>query len=181
MTIRMKVAVISIPKSLSTLTRDCIREIHHQMHGLRLNIKKDSKRFGLSYFSQFDGIIKGHFNPTNNNIKSLIDNNVKYIIMIRHPADQICAIYCDHLNNKGDLADIYCDLNRKMITKDYNKSIEYLIKNGYLERALQWMTDWVANRNAKMSIVIRYEDIKMNLRMYINIISYFLYKDMRLY
>jgi len=126
------------------------------------------------------GVLKYHMPPSGKNLKVLDDLGLRYIILFRHPADVITSIYCNSLNlaQRGDNLrhSIIHPINHNLIVNsNIEKAINHLIKDGYLNAVLLWMTNWIKYRDKSKSIVVKYEDIINNQKDTFNKIIQFLY------
>jgi hypothetical protein len=110
---------------------------------------------------------------------------IKYIILFRHPIDQMAASCCDALNPKvqkevnGDdslVKDHIYPYPGHLFRKStqLEEGLKLLIREGYLTNVLTWMTDWLHFRNMEKSLIVRYEDFVSRQHEVINDISRFL-------
>ena len=181
------VFISGVGNSASTVLGQCVSEIWkkgergygsymraNQDFNLRLEIVRD---FPLG------GVYRHHFPADTVNLKVLEHLGSKYLINFRNPADIMAAKYCTFLTRhfetiKGNqyLQAGYHNVPKEVFSSEYDlhDSIDYLIKEGYLNATLMWMVDWLNIRDQKKSITIRYEDIKMDLKQTMDCISNFL-------
>lgn len=94
-----------------------------------------------------------------------------YIVMIRHPLDQIAAIYC-HIVKHLDIMKpvpghpelVYnlpmAPVRRALFAdpEQIDAAMAHLVRDGYLEACLRWVADWLYWRDPQRSRLIRYED-----------------------
>jgi hypothetical protein len=133
------------------------------------------------------GVLKYHPRATGKNLKVLELLGIKYIIILRHPIDQMAAAYCDALNPKY-LKGIHDDSG---LVKDHiypypeqlfrngaelDGGLNCLLCDGYLTAVLTWMTDWLRFRDRKKSLIVTYEDFILRQQTVINNLSHFLIK-----
>ena len=110
---------------------------------------------------------------------------MKYIITVRHPVDQLAAVYCEilkHATPEKVIKDEWVDdgihaLKLRLFQEDVNlnETIRCMMREGYLNATLSWITDWLHFRDVNKSLVIRYEDLVTNQVQTLNNISNFLY------
>lgn len=168
-----KIVITAIPKSASDRYSECVSSM--------MNMKKatysiDDTSINHVEFRLLDGVIKKHYAPTNHNVYVLNKDNIKYIILIRHPLDMMVANYCNIRKRFTTKHPIF-DLDAKMKSKwnDIELSLSYLIKEGFLKNSLFWMENWICNRNKDNSIIIRYEDLIRKFKSTINLTYSFIH------
>lgn len=131
------------------------------------------------------GVMKYHTRASGKNLRVLDFLGSKYVIIIRHPADQLAAAYCDFLNSPeldkgmvkgGWLYDHIFPVRPSEICLDrgIDDGIAHLINDGYLNATLSWMVDWLRFRDPHRSLVVKYEDFVEQPELVIHSISEFL-------
>jgi len=134
------------------------------------------------------GVITCHAPASGKNLRVLDLLNVKYVIVLRHPADQIVSTHEKYLNSEifhesqtSDkfLADPIYPLEQQALRPDSQVSerLGYLITGGYLSAVLSWISDWLQFRDPKRSLVIGYEEFLADHHRLLNEISQFLDDD----
>ncbi|NQU57306.1 MAG: sulfotransferase domain-containing protein [Rhodospirillales bacterium] len=114
-------------------------------------------------------ILKHHPRASGKNLKCLDLLGCRYLIGVRHPADQLTALYCHYRDpSSGGNYDPEKNLAYDHISpfkvkylwrpEDMENFFSHLINDGYLETLCKWMVDWLHFRNRERSYVIRYED-----------------------
>ena len=121
--------------------------------------KWDDSRWDLDkdIFKEFKNrlaVIRGHTWPLPENLKLLEKSNLKYIINVRDPRDKLISEYWHSRNFPGHWAHKQAN----------EQSVEDFISNKLESRELEketldWIRNWLKNRNSKKSIIIRYEDM----------------------
>lgn len=126
---------------------------------------------------QDGAVIEYHVRCTGKNLKVIDLLGIKYVILLRHPADQLAANYCDlqrsfvmeaehfETGSKGERVfydhiyplDIFA-LGKALEFDSPSEAIGLLIKDGYLQATLAWACDWLRFRDPDRSMVVRYED-----------------------
>lgn len=111
------------------------------------------------------GVYRKHFAPCVYNLLVLDTLKCNYVVTLRHPADYIIGAYghnnvrvekpLEHFNmGIGPL-----DQSRFLLGHDLDDVIAYLINDGHLFDALNWMAKWLQYRKQDHSVAIRYEDV----------------------
>ncbi|MFH1593941.1 MAG: sulfotransferase domain-containing protein [Candidatus Omnitrophota bacterium] len=184
--------IAAIPKSASSVIGSCVAEILSM-------VSKKSRSYAKYMLANRDsdlrpelvkdfpkgGVLKFHTRATGKNLKVLELLGVKYIILLRHPADQIVALYCnicdylisaeEHEKNGWVKTNVYPVpgwVFRNGV--DINESLQCLIREGYLNATLSWMVDWLRFRNAERSLILKYEDFVLKTEETLNVMSNFL-------
>lgn len=174
------VIVAGLPKSGSSFIGECAAAIHsarrRTSHGQYFN----SGNFDLQpelagRFRRVGGVLKEHIRATSKNLGVLEFLGVKYLVVVRHPADQVAAAYCHLLGtNQGlvvqDMTDDgffvgnFYPVHRSYVEPDVSmtSAFHHMICDGYLKATLTWMVDWLRLRNREKSLVIKYEDFMRN-------------------
>lgn len=193
------VIVAALPKSASSIIGSCIATIQ-KASGCGAGIRNYARYMVANQDSDLrpelvldfpqGGVLKYHPRATGKNLKVLDLLGVKYIILLRHPVDQLVALYC-HMINENLLEDainkdswipehIY-PLNWRLFQDgvDIEETIRYLINEGYLNAVLSWAADWLHFRDVNRSLILKYEDFVVNQKDTLKNISNFLYgKDL---
>jgi hypothetical protein len=115
-------------------------------------------------------VFKNHAPLEYHNNYFLKETGCKYVVLIRHPADQLVAFYCHtrglfreklqasiEQQASSEFAIGQYPLN--VVTDDPHAAISSLIECGYLLKSLIWIADWIAFRHHSQSRLLRYEDI----------------------
>jgi len=138
-------------------------------------------------------VIEYQVRCTGKNLKVIDLLGIKYVILLRHPADQLTANYCDlqrsfvmeaerfESSSKGERVfydhiyplDIVA-LAEALATERPSESIDLLIRDGYLHGAMGWACDWLRFRDPDRSIVLRYEDFIADQEAELTRITHFL-------
>jgi len=190
------VIVAALPKSASAVIADCIAAIQSESGGVGIrrptrymhaNHDPDLRPELVQDFPQ-GGVFKHHPRATGKNLRVLDLLGVKYVILLRHPVDQLVAYYCFILDKTNPLLkdairkdtwvyDYMYPLNWRLFQDGVspNETIQYMIRDGYLNAILSWITDWLRFRDVNRSLVVRYEDFMTKRRETLNNISNFLY------
>ena len=157
--------IASLPKSGSTWLSNMFSDLDGfdlfapTMWNTYISKKWDDSRWDLDIdiFKEFQNklaVIRGHTWALPNNIDVLDKSNLKYIIGVRDPRDKLISEYWHSRNFRGHWA--YKQTNGQSIEEFISNKLE----SGELEKeTLEWIRNWLKNRNSKKSIVIRYEDI----------------------
>jgi hypothetical protein len=117
------------------------------------------------------GTYKSHAPFNVDTARVLKETDCKYIVLLRHPADFVAALYCHMLGHVAQrapdseesarwiegISPLRSDMFRPGVPID--DAIAYLLKEGGLFGALEWMAQWLACRSESRSIVVRYEDV----------------------
>ncbi len=99
-------------------------------------------------------VVKGHTWAHPGNISQLRESNIKYLITVRDPRDQVISEYW-HCRNYP----LHWDRQLAMSTSP-TEFITYKFDSGAFEReTLSWLRMWIKNREPQQSIMIRYEDL----------------------
>lgn len=112
------------------------------------------------------GVLKYHMHPNAANLKVLNLLDAKYVIVFRHPADQLVASYC-HYSSQSD-REAWMSGNGILYDPVYplafgkkdppNEILRYMIEDGYLAAVLKWSATWLSIRSEHKSTTVRYED-----------------------
>jgi len=115
------------------------------------------------------GVLKYHMHPNSSNLKVLDLLGTKYVVVCRHPADQLVALYC-HYSGRNDreswisegniLYDPVYPLDGSVFELEGRpeEGLRYMIEEGYLAAVLKWASTWLKVRSQERSLVVRYED-----------------------
>ncbi len=121
--------------------------------------KWDDSRWDLDIeiFQEFINklaVIRGHSWALSENIEVLEKSNLKYIIGVRDPRDKLISEYWHSRNFPGHWA--HDQANKQSI----EEFISHKFESGEFEKeTINWIRNWLKNRDKKKSIIIRYEDI----------------------
>ncbi|NHZ86445.1 MAG: hypothetical protein GWP19_11280 [Planctomycetia bacterium] len=119
----------------------------------------DDSRWDLNedIFKEFRNklaVIRGHTWAIPKNLNVLEQSNLKYIIGVRDPRDKLISEYWHSRNFPGHWAH---DQAQKLSISEF---ITYKLESGEFEKeTLNWIRNWLKNRDIKKSTVIRYEDM----------------------
>ena len=187
------VIVVSLPKVASKVIAGCIARIQSKSGvgtiryaGYTPRAQDADLRPELTRNFPQGGIMNRHTRATGRNLEVLDLLGVKYLILLRHPVDQLVSLYC-HVRGHPDFKDaiekdhliydpIY-PMNGRWFQdgSNLNETIRYMIREGYLNAALSWIIDWLRFRDVNRSLVIKYEDFVTKPNETLNNISNFLY------
>ena len=186
--------IFSVPKAGSTIFFNCVCEMHKHMgdsHPGLMNklidfnseklyqIDKRNKYVGpnaswslrpeLTMDYLFGGIIKLPSPASAETLRVLDLLGSKHIVLLRHPADYLVALYCYYARIvgsektpvEGQFQDLILRLENSLFSNldDMDSTFSHLITRGYLLGSLSWMLDWLQFRNQERSMVVRYEDL----------------------
>ncbi len=172
------VLVAALPKSASSVIGSCVAAIGgmHRTYAPYMVANEDSDlRPELVQNLPEGAVIKFHTQCSGKNLKVLDLLRNKYVILLRHPADQLTAMYCQSAREIVDPEagvtlfgdrwsyDTICPLDVRLMANAIESNrpeegLTHLINDGYLHAVLTWMLDWLRFRDAERSIVVRYED-----------------------
>jgi len=108
-------------------------------------------------FSNKLAVIRGHTWALPNNIDMLEKSDLKYLIGVRDPRDKLISEYWHSRNFPGHWAH---DQAHEQSIKEF---ISYKLESGEFEKeTLEWIRNWLKNRDQKNSIIVRYEDMLDN-------------------
>jgi len=179
------IIVAGIGNSASTVLGQCVSEItgrprgygSYMMNNSNFNLRPEMVRDFIN-----GGVYRNHFSAHNDNIKVLETLKAKYIINFRNPIDIIAAKYCvfstkhyEYIKNNQRLQAYYYSVPRNIFSEGHkmHDAINYLITEGYLNATMSWIADWLDMRDPDKSIVVNYEEIKLNPASAMNRISNF--------
>ena len=180
--------VSGVGNSASTVLGQCVAEISGRANINYGKYMRNNRDFNLrlELLRQFPngGVYRHHFPALTPNLKVLELLESQYIINFRNPADIIAAKYCtfstrvfDSVGRKAEyLEGGYFNVPKDIFGSgnDIHDSIDFLLKDGYLNATLMWMVDWLVSRDLEKSIIVKYEDIKLKHKNTMNYISNFL-------
>ena len=133
----------------------------------------------LALYKPQGGVVNRMFAPTSQNLSVLRWLDVKYFIVLRHPADQVCALYTAV---PEQMTEVWANNPIFAVPWRYydgslsrDEVIRLLITDGYLFSMLKFVTDWLRNRDPAKSMVLRYEDFTQDKRAFFSEIARFLY------
>lgn len=139
------------------------------------------------------GLLRSHARATTDNlfVLNLLNLN-KYVIVVRHPADQLAAAYC-YLREELQQRDqgrvkqavgthrswdyhptCIIDLSTIRENLDPDLAIASMLDQGFLHSSLSWVADWLRYRDLNRSLVIRYEDFITSRVETLNALGHFL-------
>lgn len=124
--------------------------------------KWDDSRWDLEtgIFKEFRNrlvVIRGHTWAIPKNLNVLIKSNLKYIIGVRDPRDKLISEYWHSRNFPRHWA------REQACEQSIEEFISYKLKSGEFEQeTINWIKNWLNNRDSKKSIIIRYEDMLNN-------------------
>jgi hypothetical protein len=132
------------------------------------------------------GVWKSHSPISMETSDVLSENQIKYVILLRHPADYLVSLYCHSLddifgsswNRNSDWVfnQIYpVKKNAFDPLTPMDSAFKELIEGGSLMYAMGWMSDWLGFRDRSQSVVLRYEDLTHNLVGSVEKLSEFLF------
>ena len=99
-------------------------------------------------------VVKGHTQASEQNISLLRKSGLRYLITVRDPRDQIVSYYY-HCKNHSHHN--WHEIAKACTLEGY---IARLIETGEYERYwIQWIREWMKNRDQQKSYVVRYEDL----------------------
>jgi len=170
------VIVAGLPKSGSSVIGECASTIHshgrrtsHGQYSVSGNIDLHPEL--LVHFRRVGGVHKGHYRATSKNRGLLEVLGVKYLVVVRHPADQVVAAYCHLLGSREglDIQPITDDgffegpfypVHGSYVEPDVSmtSTLHHMICEGYLKVTLTWMVNWLRLRNREKSLVVKFED-----------------------
>lgn len=102
-------------------------------------------------------VIRGHTWAIPKNLNVLTQSNLKYIIGVRDPRDKLISEYWHSRNFPRHWA------HKQAHEQSIEEFISYKLESGEFEKeTLNWIRNWLENRDLKKSIVIRYEDMLNN-------------------
>jgi hypothetical protein len=160
--------ITSLPKSGSTWLSNMCSELDgfDLFAPLKWNtyIAKewDDSRWDLDadIFEEFRNklaVIRGHTWATANNLNIIKKSNLKYIIGVRDPRDKLISEYWHSRNFPGHWA------HDKANEQSIEEFISYKLESGEFEKeTLNWIRNWLKNRDNNQSIIVRYEDMLNN-------------------
>lgn len=124
--------------------------------------KWDDSRWDLdiNIFKEFKNklaVIRGHTWALPKNINVLEKSNLKYIIGVRDPRDKLISEYWHSRNFPGHWA------HKQANEQSIEEFISVKLESGEFEKeTLNWIREWLKNRDAKKSIIIKYEDMLLD-------------------
>ena len=157
--------ITSLPKSGSTWLSNMLSDIDGfdlfapSKWNTYISDKWDDTRWDLTdnIFTEFSkklAVIRGHTLATDSNLKILHDSNIKYIIGVRDPRDKLVSEYYHSRNFPGHWAH---DIANE---KSLEEFISYKLETGGFEQeTLNWIKEWIDNRNSNKSMIVKYEDL----------------------
>ena len=134
----------------------------------------DDSRWDLEkdIFKEFDNklaVIRGHTWAMPQNLAVLTQSNLKYIIGVRDPRDKLISEYWHSRNFPRHWA------HKQANEQSIEEFISIKLESGEFEKeTLNWIRNWLKNRDSKMSIIIKYEDMLINPKIVLEKIFNFL-------
>lgn len=102
-------------------------------------------------------VIRGHTWAIPKNLNVLTQSNLKYIIGVRDPRDKLISEYWHSRNFPRHWA------HKQAHEQSIEEFISYKLESGEFEKeTLNWIRNWLENRDLTKSIIIRYEDMLNN-------------------
>lgn len=102
-------------------------------------------------------VIRGHTWAIPKNLTVLTQSNLKYIIGVRDPRDKLISEYWHSRNFPRHWA------HKQAHEQSIEEFISYKLESGEFEKeTLNWIRNWLENRDLTKSIIIRYEDMLNN-------------------
>ena len=199
------VFIAGMSKSGSQLVEQCIAEIKSipqmeitypmYMQSMRPAGERNLRPELVHTFPQ-GGILRSHARATTDNLFVLnLLNLKKYVIVVRHPADQLAAAYCylrEELQQRDQGRTMQavgshrswdyhptCMIDLSTFREDLEPepAIGCMLEQGFLHSSLSWIADWLRYRDSQRSIVIRYEDFITSRVDTLNTLGQFLLGD----
>ena len=193
MNITPPIPVFSIPKSSSTnivrLLAFCNKELNGYGSG-RAKYMISKNKAPVSHDMQGDlfseltngEIVNNHSFPKGTTLywtEKLED--LKYIIILRNPLDQITALFCHYLKEQNIRLARYDYIHpintQKISVQNIEDGLNHFIEDGYLLTSLHWMNNWLIRRNENKSKLITYEDFHTEPHKKMTELVYFLWKS----
>lgn len=175
--------VAAMMKSSSTLTSlvlSALQESNNRADPSKIDDvpANDFMPMSIDFLQRFPkgGVFKNHAPIEHENDKFLKQTGCKYVIVLRHPADHLVALYCHQhgLPDRGDFPQHFPPDRRTSwcfsvaqypagcFRGDPETAIHQLIECGYLFKTLMWMADWITFRHPKQSKLLQYEHVISN-------------------
>lgn len=158
--------IAGLPKSGSTWVSDLLRSLpgFSQFSPVRWNQDFHVGEIGSEEHALYPGwekefrnmlaVVKGHSWGTPENIASLDELNMRYLITVRDPRDVIISEYWFVRRTPHHASH---DLTNRLSLSEY---ITERLTNGAFERmTIDWIREWTRNRNPEQSRILRYEDL----------------------
>ena len=102
-------------------------------------------------------VIRGHTWAIPKNLNVLKNSNLKYLIGVRDPRDKLISEYWHSRNFPKHWA------HEQAHEQSIEEFISYKLESSEFEKeTLNWIKNWLKNRDNKKSIIIRYEDMLIN-------------------
>jgi len=147
----------TLPKSGSSWLSNMLSSIKGFDQFTPYEWELDNHDISLETFKRYRkrlGVIKGHTRGRINNVNVLRTLNLKYIITLRDPRDKIISEYWYIKKLPG-----HWDFNN-VNTMTLNEFINYKLEsNEYKTETIDWVEEWLKNRDVEKSMIIKYEDL----------------------
>lgn len=187
--------VTYVEKSANTTISDCLARLQLRLGPDRNNPAPGyGERRQPDYVRPFDdhtlrpdilihrpngGVVNRMFVPTSSQLAFLDALGAKYFIVLRHPADQLSAMYTyvpEQMTARWSNNPVFAT-PWHLYTEDADKDdvVKALIEDGYLVSLLKFMADWLEKRDPERSMVLRFEDFIGDSHAFFSEISSFLY------
>jgi hypothetical protein len=189
------ILVTYVEKSANTTISDCIARIQLRLGPDRGNPPPDyGVRRQPEYVRAFDdhalrpelllyrpngGVVNRMIAPNASNLAFLDWVGARYFVVLRHPVDQIAAMFTylperitGHWANNPILP---MPWHLYESGADQQTVIAHLINEGYLLSLLKYIGDWLEKRDAERSQILRFEDFVRDKRSFFGGIGNFLY------
>ena len=102
-------------------------------------------------------VIRGHTWAIPKNLNVLKNSNLKYLIGVRDPRDKLISEYWHSRNFPKHWA------HEQAHEQSIEEFISYKLESSEFEKeTLNWIKNWLKNRDNKKSIIIRYENMLIN-------------------
>lgn len=125
------------------------------------------------------GVMNRMFQPDPCTFQMLNRLQSKYFVILRHPADQVSAMYTyipERIAPEWANNPIFTTPWRLYDgSADQDTVLRELIGGGYLFSMLAFMTNWLVKRDPVRSMVLRFEDFSVNRHAFFDAVLQFLY------
>ncbi len=158
--------IFAVPKSASTnfaRTLSMVSNLKQKRPKYRIGnenkpiVTNDLRK---DYFSEMSSrhLCSMHTIPNGLNLWYIDNVDMKYIILVRNPMDQLTAMYCHQLKSKNREKGKYDYISPipKFSGKDVDEDLELFINSDYIIDVLRWINNWEMFRSNN-SILLKYE------------------------